>query len=111
MGGREPGLGHFSFKPNPIADLGTRITQDLLELCWPRWKQHWDPIAQVKVMLQSGPAKLERSCFRVDGVSNCAEWFESKPGGILVISQTIEPIQFQGVGPNQVEKSRPTTSN
>ena len=81
MGGRERDLVNFSFV------------------------RPYRGIAQVKVMFNQEAAKLERSW--VSGLSwgfqLYAEWFEAKPGGILVISQTIEPIQTQGVGPNQVK--------
>ncbi|XP_069430371.1 MLV-related proviral Env polyprotein-like [Ovis canadensis] len=71
-----------------------------------QWELHWSPIAQVKVMFNQEAAKLERSW--VSGLSwglqLYAEWFEAKPGGILVISQTIEPILVHSIGPNKVEK-------
>ena len=55
-------------------------------------------------MFNQEAAKLERSW--VSGLSwgfqLYAEWFEAKPGGILVVSQTIEPVQAHAVGPNQV---------
>ena len=57
-------------------------------------------------MFNQEAAKLERSW--VSGLSwglqLYAEWFEAKPGGILVISQTIEPILVHSIGPNKVEK-------
>lgn len=102
-------LVNFSFV-QPYRGPWDQDYQDLLgNYVGPRWKQHWDPIAQVKVMFNQKSAKLERSWVSglTWGLQLYAEWFESKPGGILVISQTIEPIQSQGVGPNQVENPGP----
>ena len=65
MGGRERDLVNFSFV------------------------RPYRGIAQVKVMFNQEAAKLERSW--VSGLSwgfqLYAEWFEAKPGGILVIRQ------------------------
>ena len=63
--------------------------------------------AQVKIIFNQESARQERSW--VSGLSWGLQtttgpyWLGLYYGGILVISQTIEPIQTQSVGPNQVE--------
>ena len=98
-------LVNFSFV-QPYRGPWDRDYQDLLgNYVGLRWKQRWDPIAQVKVMFNQESAKQERSW--VSGLSwgfqLNVRWPGPYPGGILVISQIIEPIRTQGVGPNHIE--------
>ena len=62
-----------------------------------------DEIAQVKLMFNQKLATQEKSW--VSGLSwgfqLQADGFSVNPGGILIVSQIIEPIQTQSVGPNQ----------
>ena len=69
----------------------------------------WHKIDQVKIIFDQELAKQARSW--VSGLSwgfqLNVRWPGPYPGGILVISQTVEPIRIQSVGPNQVENPGP----
>ena len=68
-----------------------------------------DEIAQVKLTFNQKLAMQEKSW--VSGLSwgfqLQADGFSVNPGGILIVSQIIEPIQTQNVGPNQIENPGP----
>ena len=68
-----------------------------------------DEIAQVKLTFNQKLAMQEKSW--VSGLSwgfqLQADGFSVNPGGILIMSQIIEPIQTQSVGPNQIENPGP----
>ena len=68
-----------------------------------------DAIAKVKLTFNQKLAMQEKSW--VSGLSwgfqLQADGFSVNPGGILIVSQIIEHIQTQSVGPNQIENPGP----
>ena len=68
-----------------------------------------DEIAQVKLMFNQKLAMQEKSW--VSGLSwgfqLQADGFSVNAGRILIVSQIIEPIQTQSVGPNLIENPGP----
>ena len=68
-----------------------------------------DEIAQVKLTFNQKSAMQEKSWVSELswGFQLQANGFSVNPGGILIVSQIIEPIQTQSVGPNQIENPGP----